>query len=85
MGYSLEACECVSPQKGVVSTAKWGHLECYFFGPVILRGAEYHIQCDFPYASCLPTRDDSPEGRAALLNVALIYFHFVKSFLIDEV
>ena len=33
----------------------------------------------------VPTRDDTSEGRAALLNAALVYFHFIESFLIDEV
>ena len=60
-------------------------MEGDFFGPVILWGAEYHIECDFSRTSCLLTRDNSLEGRAALLNAALVYFHFVEGFLIDEV
>ena len=60
-------------------------MERDLFGPVILRRAEYHIQCDFPRTSCLPTRDDSSEGRAASLNAALVYFHLIEGFLIDEV
>ena len=42
MGYSLKARECIPPQEGVVSAAKWGHLECNFFELVILQRAEYH-------------------------------------------
>ena len=85
MGYSLETRECVSPQEGVVSAAERGHLEYDFFGPKILWRAEYHIQCDFSCTSCLPTRDDSPEGRAASLNVALVNFHLVEDLIVDEV
>ena len=71
--------------RGVVSAAKQGYLECDFFRRIILRSAEYHIQCDFSRTSRLPTRDDSPEGRAALLNAALVNFHLVEGFLVDEV
>ena len=85
MGYSLKTRECVSPKEGVVSAAERGHLECNFFGPIILRCAEYHIQCDFSRTSRLPTRDDSPEGRAASLNAALVNFHLIEGFLVDEV
>ena len=62
-----------------------GHLEGYLLGPIILRRAEYHIECDFSRTSCLPTGNNSSEGRAALLNAAPVYFHFVESFLINEV
>ena len=85
MGYNLKTRECVPPQEGVVSAAERGHLECNFFGPVILRHVEYHIQCDFSRALCLSTRDDSPEGSAASFNAALVNFHLVEGFLIDEV
>ena len=60
-------------------------MECDFFRPIILRSAEYHIQCDFSRTSCLPTGDDSSEGRAALLNAAFVNFHLVEGFLVDEV
>ena len=68
-----------------MSAVKRGHLEGYFFGPIVLRCAEYHVERDFARASRLPTRNDSLEGRATLLNAAPIYFHFGESFLVDEV
>src|SRR4051812_28589844 len=34
---------------------------------------------------CFPTRDDSPEGCAALLNAVPVYFQFLESFFINEV
>ena len=57
----------------------------YLFGPIVLRRAEYHIECDFSRTSCLPARNNSLEGCVALLNVAPVYFHFVEGFLVDEV
>ena len=85
MRYSLEACKSIPPQQGVVSAAERSHLEGDFFGPVILRRAEYNVECDFSRTSRLPTRDNSYEGRAALLNAAPIYFHFVECIFVDEV
>ena len=85
MRYGLEACKSVPPQQGVVSAAERGHLESDFFGPIILRRAEYHVKCEFSRASCLPTGNDSSEGCATLLNAAPVYFHFVECVLINEV
>ena len=85
MRYGLEACKSVPPQQGMVSVAERGHLESDFFGPIILRRAEYHVDCDFSRASCLRTGNDSSEGRAALLDAASVYFHFVECILIYEV
>ena len=69
----------------MVSAAERGHLEHDFFGPIILWRAEYHIQCDFSRTPCLPTRDDSPEGRDASLDAALVNFHLVEGFFVDDV
>ena len=85
MRYGLEACKCLSPQEGVISTVERCHLEGYFFGPIILRRAEYQIECDFSRTSRLPTRNNSSKGRITLLNAAPVYFHFLKGFLINEV
>ena len=85
MRYSLEACKCISPQEGVISAVERGHLEGYLFGPIILRRAEYHVKFDFSRTPCLPTGNDSSEGRVALLDAAPVYFHFVECILIDEV
>ena len=71
--------------RGVISVVERGHLEGYFFGPIVLWCAEYHVECDFSRTSCLPTGNDSSEGRAALLDVPPVYFHFVECILIDEV
>ena len=69
----------------MVSAAERGHLERDFFGPVIVRRAEHHIECDFSSAACFQARDYSSEGCAASLNTAPVYFHFLKSFLVNEV
>ena len=69
----------------MVSAAERGHLECDFFGRIILRRAEYHVKCDFSCTPCLPTGNDSSERRAALLNAAPVYFHFMECVLINEV
>ena len=84
MGYSLEACKCISPHEGVISAVERGHLEGYLLGPIILRRAEYHVKCDFSRTPRLPTGNDSSESRGALHNAAPIYFHFVECILIDE-
>ena len=34
---------------------------------------------------CFPTRDNSPEGCAALFNAAFINFHLVECFFVDQV
>ena len=57
----------------------------YLFGPIILRCAEYHIECEFSRTSCLPAGNNSSTGCAALFNAALVYFHFIESFLVNEV
>ena len=67
----------------MISSVERGHLEGYLFEPIILRRAEYHVECDFSRASRLPTGDDSSEGRATLLDAAPIYFHFVEWVLVD--
>ena len=85
MGYGLEVCEGVPPQKGVISAIERGHLEGYLFGPIILRRAEYHVECYFSRTPRLPTGNNSSECRAALLNAAPIYFHFVECIFVDEV
>ena len=85
MRYGLKAREFISPQQGVIPTIERGHLERYLFGPIVLRRAEYHVKCDFARASSLPTGNDSSEGRAALLDAAPVYFHFVECIFIDEV
>ena len=77
MEYVLKACKSIPPQQGVVSTAERGHMESDFFGPIILRRAEYHVKCDFSRTSHLPTGNDSSEGRVALLDAASVYFHFL--------
>ena len=83
--YSLEACKSIPPQQGMISAAKTGHLEGYFFGPIVLRWVEYHVECDFSRTPCLPTGNDSSEGYVALLDAAPVYFHFLYCILIDEV
>ena len=62
MGYGLEACEGVPPQKGVISAVERGHVEEELFGPVVIRRAEYYIKFNFPQASCFSTGDDASKG-----------------------
>ena len=85
MGYGLKACERISPQQGVISTVERGHLEGYFFGPIVLRCAEYHVERVFSRASRLLTGNNSSEGRITLLDAAPVYFHFIECVLVDEV
>src|SRR4051812_16304033 len=61
MRYGLNACECVSPQQGVISTVERGHLEGYLFGPIVLWRDEYHVKCNFPSAPRLLAGNDSSE------------------------
>ena len=60
-------------------------MERDLFGPVIVRRAKHHIKCDFSGAVRFPTGDYSSKGCVASLNAALVYFHFLKGFLINEV
>ena len=69
----------------MISAVERGHLERDFFGSIIVRRAEHHIKCDFSGAARFPAGDYSSEGCAASLNAALVYFHFLESFLVDEV
>ena len=69
----------------MISTTERGHLESDLRGPVIIRRAEHHIQCDFSCAACFPTGDCSSKGCAASLNAAPVYFHFSEGFLVSEV
>ena len=69
----------------MIGTLERIYLEGYFFGPIILRRAEYHVERDFSRTSRLPTGNDSSEGRATLLDAAPVYFHFIECILIDEV
>ena len=85
MGYCMKAHECISPQEGVISVVERGHLEGYFFGPIIIRRAEYHVECYFSRTPRPPTGNNSSEGRAALLNAAPVYFHFAECIFVDEV
>ena len=71
--------------RGVISVVERGHLEGYFFGPIVLWCAEYHVECDFSHTLYLPTRNDSLEGRVALLDAAPVYFHFIECVLVNEV
>ena len=69
----------------MVSAAKRGHLERDFFGPVILRRAEYYIKFDFPRTSYFSTGDDASKGGVALPDACSINLHFVERIFIDKV
>src|SRR3954470_15064798 len=69
----------------MVSAFERGHLERDLFGPVIIRSAEYHIQCDLSGAAHFLTGDYSSKGCAASLNAVPVYFHLLEGFLVDEV
>src|SRR4051794_8764712 len=68
MRYSLKACECISPQQGMISTVERGHLKGCLFGPIVLWRAEYHVKCNFPRTSRHPAGNDSSECHIALLD-----------------
>ena len=36
MGYGLKVCKSIPPQQGMISAPERGHLESYFFGPIVL-------------------------------------------------
>ena len=69
----------------LISAAERGHLERDLLGPVTIRRAEHHVQCDFSCAACFRTGDYSSKGCAASLNAAPVYFHFSEGFLVNEV
>ena len=85
MGYVLKACEGVSPQQGVISAIDRCHVEVQLFGPVVLRRAEYHIEFNFPRASCFSTGDNASKGGTALLDATLVHLHFVERIFVDQV
>ena len=69
----------------MVSAAERGHLKRELLGYVIIRRAEHYIQCDFSCIARFPTGDYSSKGCVASLHAALVYFHFSKGFLTNEV
>ena len=85
MGYGLKACECVSPQQGVMSAVGRCHVEQQLFGPVVLRRAKYDVKFDLPRASCFSTGDDASESGATLLNANFVHLHFLERIFVDEV
>ena len=85
MGYGLEACEDVLPQKGVISAIERGHVEEKLFGPEVIRRAEYYVECNFSRASRFSTGDNNSKGGTALLDATLVHLHFVERIFIDEV
>ena len=85
MGYGLEACEGVPPQKDEISAIERGHVEEQLFRPVVIRRAEYYIEFNFPRASWLLTGDNSSKGGISLLDATLIHLHFVERIFVDEV
>src|SRR3954469_23438552 len=68
----------------MISALERGHLERDLFGPVIIRSAEYNIQCDFSGAARFLTGDYTSKGCAGPLNAVPVYFHFLKGFLVYE-
>src|SRR5215216_3590088 len=68
MGYSLEARESVPSKDGVVPTVKGDHMKEQFFGSVVFTCAEYHVQPNFPRASCFSTGDNTSKGGIGLLD-----------------
>ena len=85
MGYGLKACECVSPQQGVISAVERCHVEEQLFGPVVLRCAEYDVKFNLPRASCFLTGDNALKCGAALLNATFVHLHFLERIFVDEV
>ena len=85
MRYGLKARAGLSPQQGMVPTVERGHLESYFFEPIIVQRAEYHIKCNFSRTPRFPTRNDTSKGCAAFLDAAPVYFHLVERVLVNEV
>lgn len=69
----------------MISIVEGDHMEEQLFGPVIFGRAEYHIQFNFPIASCFLTGDDSSKGGAALLDACFVNLHLVERVLVDEV
>ena len=69
----------------MISTVERGHLEGYLFGPIVLRRAEYHVECNFSRASHLLAGNDSLEGRITLLDAAHVNFHFIEHVFVHEV
>ena len=85
MGDGLEACEGVLPQKGMISSIERDHMEEQLFRPVVIRHAEYYVECNFSRASCFSTSDNTSKGGTALLDAIFVHLHFVERIFIDEV